>query len=66
MIDYVSEACGYLLPCGMCRITMQSCPKFPCKVEPTWITTMAGPTTTEGTGTITVNAKGEVQKNAAD
>ena len=57
MIDYVSEACGYLLPCGMCRITMQSCPKFPCKVEPTWITT------TTGTGMITVNAMNEVQKD---
>lgn len=58
MIDYYeSEACGYLLPCGMCRLTMTQCPKMPYKVEPTWTTTTAG------TGMITVNAKGEVQNN---
>ncbi len=60
MINYVSEACGYLLPCEMCRITMKQCPHFPCKIEPTWTNTTAG------MGTVTVNAKGEVQTNATN
>lgn len=54
------KTCEYVLPCGICRMTMQQCPKMPFKVEPTWTST------TSGTGTVTVNAMEGMQKNADD
>lgn len=26
--DYNTDTCAHRLPCGLCRITMTSCPKF--------------------------------------
>ena len=31
-----SELCEYRLPCGICRITENQCPKIPVTIEPTW------------------------------